>query len=70
MTALRSLALLAFVGLGGIAATSCRSCDDQAAEMVLCDCGYEKGSEHCCDPNATRCPDCGKIQGSPGCCCK
>jgi len=39
-----------------------------SAEAATCGCGFEKGTEQCCDENAERCGDCSKIKGSPGCC--
>ena len=45
----------------------CKSAD--TAEVVLCaDCGVEKGTEGCCDPDAPRCDSCDKIKGAAGCC--
>jgi len=38
----------------------------QASE--LCGCGFEKGTEQCCDESAARCGSCDKIKDSPGCC--
>ena len=54
----------------GVLACKSQSQDmsDTSAEVVLCDCGMEKGTEGCCDADAEHCPDCGKIKGSPGCC--
>ena len=49
-------------------AAGCKSSDADTSELVLCDCGMEKGSDDCCDPDAPRCDDCGKIKGSEGCC--
>lgn len=51
------------------ACSSCPLSEDSSAEVVVCDdCGVEKGTDGCCDPNAERCGDCGKIKGSEGCC--
>ncbi len=60
-----ALALLAPVAFFA----SCKSSTCSTAAVVLCDdCGVEKGSGDCCDPDAEHCGDCGKIKGSPGCC--
>jgi len=40
----------------------------QSEAATMCGCGYEKGTEQCCDETAARCDSCDKIKGSPGCC--
>lgn len=65
---IRLIALACLVFPLALSASSCRS-HHHEAEMVLCaDCGMEKGSARCCDPNAACCEKCGKIKGAPGCC--
>ncbi len=65
---IRMIALACLVCPLALTSSGCKS-DQHQAEMVLCaDCGMEKGSAGCCDPNAAHCAKCGKIKGSPGCC--
>ena len=60
-----ALCLALPIGLLG----ACKSIDGGGAAEVLCtDCGVEKGTAGCCDPDAERCASCGKIKGAPGCC--
>jgi len=67
MKRLVALALCLALPLGLFVSCKCAACG--TAEVVLCsDCGMEKGTEGCCDPEAERCSSCGKIKGSPGCC--
>ena len=57
IVSLTSICLVFFSGCGN------------EAEAKLCEqCGVEKETDGCCDPDAERCKACPKIKDSDGCC--
>ncbi|MDP6600843.1 MAG: hypothetical protein QGH76_00955 [Phycisphaerales bacterium] len=61
-TVLTLISLMALIGCNANPKST------KAGTAELCPCGMPQGSDDCCNDDLPKCPDCGKIKGSPACC--